>query len=172
MSDLDRKYYDQLFERVQRVIQTPRMDAGGHLLMHVYKSDTWGMPSAYTVFRPSAEPEKLAINRVMWKSKLDIQRMNQVTQPATPTLLYDHAVLDPMAFEALMAVGRKIRVPLFDVKVTGGISGAYYGMVLPPPENSPIQSEIHLQWWEHGADEWQSFMGWVLKLVELFDSAF
>jgi len=172
MSDIDPKYYDQLFERVLKIIQTPRLDPEGQLLMHIYKSNTWGMPSAYTAFRPSDAPEHLVVNRVMWKSKLDIQRMNQVTQPAVPTLLYDQAPLNPDEFETLMDVGRKIRVPLFDVKMAGGFDGAYYGMVLPPPEQSPIQSELQLQWWEHGADTWQPFTGWVIKLIELFDAAF
>jgi hypothetical protein len=101
-----------------------------------------------------------------------MQRMNQVTQPAVPTLLYDQATLDPEAFEALMAVGRKIRVPLFDVKMTGGFDGSYYGMVLPPPERSPIQSELQLQWWEHGADVWQPFTGWTFKVIDLLNGAF
>lgn len=172
MNDLDPKYYDQLFERVLKIIQTPRLDPAGELILHVYKSDTWGMPSAFTVFHPSTQPGQLLVNRVMWQSKLDIQRMNQVTQPAVPTLLYDHAALDADAFERLMAVGRKIRVPLFDVRAAGGFDGAYYGMVLPPPAHSPIRNELHLQWWEHGAEGWQPFTGWVLKLLALFEAAF
>lgn len=172
MSDLDPKYYQQLFERVLKSIQSPRLDPKDQLLMHVYQSNTWGLPGAWTVFRPSTERDSLLINRVQWQSKLDMQRMAEVTQPAAPTLRYDQAELDADAFEGLMAVGRKIRVPLFDVKMTGGFDGAYYGMVLPPPEHSPIQNELHLQWWEHGAEAWQPFTGWVLKLIDLLDGAF
>jgi len=174
MTDIDQKYYKQLFERVQVMIQTPRFDEDGTLLLHIYRSESWGQPSGWTAFLPKGadEGDAIHINRVRWKSKRDIKRMNIVTQPARPTLIHAQTTVDAAAFENLMSVGRKIRVPLFDVPPINAFNGTFYGMVIPPSSDSPIQTQIELQWWEQGAAPWQSFTGWAFKMIELFEGAF
>jgi hypothetical protein len=171
MSDLVQKYYDQLFDRVQAMLLNPSYPDGAQYLLHIYQSGSWGTPTAWTVYITDEAPSP-QVSRVQWKSKVDMQRMMKVTQPAQPTLVHTDAPLDVVAFDKLMKIGRKIRVPLFNVEMAVGFDGSHYAMVLPRPEHSLIQSEIRLQWWGNGASEWQPFTGWALKLIDLCEGAF
>ena len=171
MDESVQKYYDQLFERVQAMLLNPSYPNGAQLRLHIYQSGSWGKPTAWTVYTP-ADEQSLKVGRVQWRSKHDLKRMMQVTQPAQPTLVHTDAPLDGVAFDKLMKIGRKIRVPLFDVEMSMGFDGSHYAMVLPRPQASPIQSEIRLQWWGNGASEWEPFTGWALKLIDLCEGAF
>lgn len=169
------KYYQQLFEQVQEVLQRGEIPEGAHKVIQVHRSATWGQPTAWTVYYPAlpdGKPNRQAphCRRVMWRSAEDIRRINKVTQPMQPTILQDDLALPPDAFGVLMESGQRIRVPLFGVRLVSGIDGTHYRVVIPPLEHSPIKSEIQLEWWEHGAEEWKPFTGWVVKMIELFES--
>jgi hypothetical protein len=178
MSDpIDQKYYDQLFKQVAHIMEHPSLPDDARLILHIFRSSSWGTPTNWTLYYPRTEfgafdETSPTVRRIRWMSKHDIQRMNVVTQPAIPTLREADQPLPADDLHALMLTGAKIRVPLFDVNMSSGFDGNYYTMTLPTPTSSPIQSELRLKWWEHGAESWRAFAGWTLKIIELAESAF
>lgn len=171
MTDIKPDYYDQLFRRVQAIIEQGNVPDGATIVLHLFKSGTWGRPSSWTVYHLPDDPTPY-LRRVQWHSSVDMRQMHEKTQPLEPTLTHRETSLDAEAFAALMAHGRKIRVPLLHNTPQSNFDGTYYGMVIPVQPNSPIQSELRLQWWGHGDASWQAFAGWTERLIAFFEEKF